>query len=248
MSDKRNDENTTLADLKMISRKFTYDRNWDKFHNVKNLAATAVTEAAELLDHFRFKDYHQADKYMRDPESRREVADEMADTVWAIWRMADRYGIDLATEIYRKAEKSAAKYPAEKYAKRIDERIVWLKVKEGRLLVVEEDKTISLPYTQQQNYEHHHQALLRGMSELHGVGLREDSFQLIGQFERPILGDKKYEAEFAIVYTAETEGDLDESADNSQMNWLSIDSLDWQVFAPLDRMIMRHLVDSGMGT
>jgi hypothetical protein len=47
------DKKTTLADLKLLVKKFCTARDWDQFHGAKDLAIGAITEAAELLEHFR---------------------------------------------------------------------------------------------------------------------------------------------------------------------------------------------------
>lgn len=49
------DSETNLYELKEIVRTFCEDRDWDKYHNAKNLAIGIITEASELLEHFKFK-------------------------------------------------------------------------------------------------------------------------------------------------------------------------------------------------
>lgn len=49
------DATTTLQQLKDVVRQFCEDRDWDQFHNPKDLAIAVITEASELLEHFKFK-------------------------------------------------------------------------------------------------------------------------------------------------------------------------------------------------
>ena len=49
------DDKTTINDLKERIRLFCEERDWDRYHNAKDLAIGIITEAAELLEHFRFK-------------------------------------------------------------------------------------------------------------------------------------------------------------------------------------------------
>ena len=49
------DDKTNISQLKEKIKKFCQDRDWDQFHNPKDLAIGIITEAAELLDHFRWK-------------------------------------------------------------------------------------------------------------------------------------------------------------------------------------------------
>jgi len=50
-----NNQEHSLEFLTSKIRKFVEERDWDKYHNPKDLAIGIITEAAELLDHFRFK-------------------------------------------------------------------------------------------------------------------------------------------------------------------------------------------------
>ena len=54
------DEGISIADLKKRVQKFCEDRDWDQFHGAKDLAIGVITEAAELLEHFRFLSDDQA--------------------------------------------------------------------------------------------------------------------------------------------------------------------------------------------
>lgn len=93
---------------------FCEERDWDQFHSPKELAIGLITEAAELLEHFRFQSDEQVAALMKDPESREEIEDELADCLFFILRFAGRNGIDLARASERKIAKSAVKYPVDK--------------------------------------------------------------------------------------------------------------------------------------
>ena len=49
------DNETSINELKDKIKKFCEDRDWDQYHNAKELAIGIVTESSELLQHFRFK-------------------------------------------------------------------------------------------------------------------------------------------------------------------------------------------------
>lgn len=57
-----NDEETTVQELKELVDKFRQERDWGKHHSGKNLAASIVIEAAELLEHYQWDDYHVPDE------------------------------------------------------------------------------------------------------------------------------------------------------------------------------------------
>ena len=53
------DNKTTVEDLKNLVKNFCEQRDWDQFHNPKELAIGISTEANELLQIFRFKNEEQ---------------------------------------------------------------------------------------------------------------------------------------------------------------------------------------------
>ena len=55
----KTDQITTLGELKRKVQQFCEERDWDQFHNPKDLAIGVSTEANELLDIFRFKTEQQ---------------------------------------------------------------------------------------------------------------------------------------------------------------------------------------------
>ncbi|MEM9646672.1 MAG: hypothetical protein AAF989_16900, partial [Planctomycetota bacterium] len=55
------DQHTSLAELKSIVGEFVAEREWEKFHNPKNLVMSLVIEAAELMEHFQWLKPDEAD-------------------------------------------------------------------------------------------------------------------------------------------------------------------------------------------
>jgi NTP pyrophosphatase (non-canonical NTP hydrolase) len=108
------DATTTLADLKLRVARFSDDRAWAPFHGAKDLAIGVATEAAELLEIFRFQPEAGTDALMADPERRRRVEHELADVLFFVARLAQRYDIDLADAFERKLALNAERYPVEK--------------------------------------------------------------------------------------------------------------------------------------
>lgn len=108
------DKKTSIKQLKNIVRKFCELRNWDQFHGPKDLAIGIVTEAAELLDHFRFKSEAEARKYLTNKNKRSEVEEEVADTLFMLLRFAQMYNIDVTKALKRKIGINNEKYPIRK--------------------------------------------------------------------------------------------------------------------------------------
>jgi len=108
------DDNTNLQKLKDRIKKHCDDRDWDQFHGAKDLAIGVSTEAAELLEHFRFKSEKEVEEMFKDLKKKEEIGEEMIDVIWFIFRMAQKYNIDISEAFDKKIEKSEKKYPIEK--------------------------------------------------------------------------------------------------------------------------------------
>jgi NTP pyrophosphatase (non-canonical NTP hydrolase) len=93
---------------------FCAERDWDQYHNPKDLAIGISTEANELLDCFRFKSEEQSKALFNDEIKREKIEDEFADTLFFLLRFAYMNDIDIAKALERKIEKNAIKYPIDK--------------------------------------------------------------------------------------------------------------------------------------
>ena len=86
-------------------RKFTEDRDWDKFHSPANLAKSISIEANELLECFQWdEDHYDVDA----------VKEELADVLVYCRNMLDKLGLDEDEIINAKMEKNENKYPIDK--------------------------------------------------------------------------------------------------------------------------------------
>ncbi len=102
----------SLDTLRTRLRVFVAEREWDKFHNPKNLAMALVVEAGELVEQFQWLTPHEADHLA--PEVRAAVELEIADVLIYLVELADRLGIDPLAAATKKLALNAAKYPIEK--------------------------------------------------------------------------------------------------------------------------------------
>ena len=88
---------------------FRRDRDWEQFHNPKDLAASISIEAAELLEVFQWSGTNL------EPEGKVDrVEEELADVMIYCIYLADRLGIDIPQAISDKIDSNAAKYPVDK--------------------------------------------------------------------------------------------------------------------------------------
>ena len=108
------DSSATVNELKCIVQEFCEARDWDQFHNPKDLAIGIATEASELLEIFRFKNNDESAQLMRNPKKRQIICEELSDTLYFILRFAQMNDIDLYSELKKKIEINNEKYPVEK--------------------------------------------------------------------------------------------------------------------------------------
>ncbi|MEM3593038.1 MAG: nucleotide pyrophosphohydrolase [Candidatus Micrarchaeia archaeon] len=106
--------NGNFHELEEEIKHFCEERDWDKFHGAKDLAIGISTEAAELLEHFRFKSETEVEEMFKNKEKRDEIAEEMADVLYFLLRLSQKYDIDVAYELKKKLEKNRKRYPVEK--------------------------------------------------------------------------------------------------------------------------------------
>lgn len=101
-----------LAELKERLRAFVAEREWEQFHSPKNLAMALAVEAAELLEIFQW--LTEEESAALDARSRQRAAEELADVLVYLVRIADRLDIDLLRAAAGKLEQNAIKYPADR--------------------------------------------------------------------------------------------------------------------------------------
>jgi len=110
-----NDSSTTLAELKKLIADFVSEREWEPFHDPKNLSASIAIEAAELMEHFQWLRTDELDAVRNDAKAMAEIRDEAADIAAYLFSFATRMGIDLSEALSEKMKKNAVKYPADRF-------------------------------------------------------------------------------------------------------------------------------------
>ena len=77
-----------MRDIVQKIQKFCEERDWDQFHNPKDLAIGISTEANELLDIFRFKSEEQMKAQFQEESIRTHIEEEVADVLFFVLRFA----------------------------------------------------------------------------------------------------------------------------------------------------------------
>jgi dCTP diphosphatase len=103
-----------LDSIRALLRDFVRERDWERFHDPKNLAMAVASEAGELVAELRWVPSEEADAHARRADVRERIADEAADVAITLLMFCDRAEIDLPSAIRAKMEKNRAKYPVER--------------------------------------------------------------------------------------------------------------------------------------
>ncbi len=107
------DDKTTIAALKEKVKVFSEERDWDQFHNAKDLAIGVITEASELLEHFRFLSEKEVGDFFDDEKRKNAASEEIADILIFLFRLAQKYDIDLSDAFVKKLQKNEKRFPVE---------------------------------------------------------------------------------------------------------------------------------------
>jgi len=95
-----------LEELREAIVQFTQERDWDQFHNGKDLALALSIEAAELNEAFLWKDASKVNV--------EKVKEELADIFNYAILIADKYNLDIKQIVLDKIKRNAEKYPVDK--------------------------------------------------------------------------------------------------------------------------------------
>jgi dCTP diphosphatase len=106
------DSRDSLDHIRQRLAAFVAERDWDQFHNPKNLAMALSAEAGELVEHFQWLTPAQSADLPH--ETLAEVRLEIADVLLFLLRLCDKLDIDPIAAAGEKLELNAAKYPVAK--------------------------------------------------------------------------------------------------------------------------------------
>lgn len=101
-----------LEKLKEDLKNFVEEREWEKYHSLKNLAISVSIESAELLEHFQWWDKNPENL---SAEEKKEISYEIADIFTYLLHICRKLDIDIVDTALEKLEKTKLKYPPETY-------------------------------------------------------------------------------------------------------------------------------------
>lgn len=109
------DQNETIQQLRDLVTAFVDEREWQPYHDAKNLSMSIAIEAAELMEHFQWSRTDQLEELLHDEKKSEEIRDEIADIFCYLLSLTNDLKIDLAQALRDKLVKNAKKYPADKF-------------------------------------------------------------------------------------------------------------------------------------
>ena len=107
------DDKMKLIDLRQRLEEFVQERDWEQFHNPKDLAVSLVLEASELLEIFQWKRGVGVEHAKENEKMHEKIKEELADVVMYSFMLANRLDIDISDIIINKLEKVVQRYPAD---------------------------------------------------------------------------------------------------------------------------------------
>jgi len=108
----QNKKQQSLTELQDLIQKFCDEREWDQFHNPKDLSISLALEAAEVLEHFQWKNKDEMAKHSVDNKD--AIAEELADVLYWVLLLSNKLDIDLVSSFQEKMKKNDEKYPVDK--------------------------------------------------------------------------------------------------------------------------------------
>ncbi|MGI9027886.1 MAG: MazG-like family protein [Candidatus Saccharimonadales bacterium] len=100
-----------IQELQKVIRKFCDDRNWDQFHNLKDLLISLNLESSEALEHVQWKNEKELEELIKNNKA---LGEELADVLYWTLLIANKADIDLSAAFTDKMKCNDKKYPIEK--------------------------------------------------------------------------------------------------------------------------------------
>jgi dCTP diphosphatase len=99
--------------LSQCAKAFADERDWEQFHDPKNLAMALASEVGELVSVLRWTPSSAADAFARAPQNFQRITEELGDIGILLLLLCDRVGTTLDDVVIAKLRINNAKYPAD---------------------------------------------------------------------------------------------------------------------------------------
>ncbi|MCF7798394.1 nucleotide pyrophosphohydrolase [Candidatus Woesearchaeota archaeon] len=89
---------------------FNKERDWDQYHNPKDLLIAMMSEVGELADLYRWLEPGELETVLATPEKKTKVSEELADIFSFLIILAYKNNIDLLEALKDKLEKNKKRF------------------------------------------------------------------------------------------------------------------------------------------
>jgi NTP pyrophosphatase (non-canonical NTP hydrolase) len=103
------------SNLGVLTKKiirFRDDRDWEQFHNPKDVSLSLVLEACEVMEHFQWKDIDEITYYVK--HNKNKIGEELADVLYWVLLLSHDLKIDILDALEKKLRHNKIKYPVKK--------------------------------------------------------------------------------------------------------------------------------------
>ncbi|GFU77151.1 dCTP pyrophosphatase 1 [Trichonephila clavipes] len=103
-----------LENIRQIQSNFAKERNWEQYHQPRNLLLALVGEVGELAELFQW--HGEVKEGLPDwtEEDKEHLSQELSDVLLYLIRLSEKCHIDLPAAVLKKISMNAEKYPASK--------------------------------------------------------------------------------------------------------------------------------------
>ncbi|BCL23587.1 nucleotide pyrophosphohydrolase [Streptomyces tuirus] len=100
-----------VAGLQRRLADFAAARNWQQYHNPKNLVSALSVETSELVEIFQWLTPEESARVMADPDTAHRVTDEVADVLAYLLQLCEVLGIDPLAALNAKIDRNERRFP-----------------------------------------------------------------------------------------------------------------------------------------
>ncbi|KAJ7387190.1 dCTP pyrophosphatase 1 [Desmophyllum pertusum] len=105
-------EEPSLEKIRQMQSQFAKERDWDQFHQPRNLVLAMVGEVGEVAELFQWKGEVKEGLPDWSPKEKHHLAQELSDVLVYLVRLAEKCHVDLPQEVVAKIAVNSKKYPA----------------------------------------------------------------------------------------------------------------------------------------
>ena len=103
-----------MNQIKTSTSRFIKQENLDHYSTAKNLILAVSAEVGELAEVVQWKSDQEAAEYLKTPEGKSKLSEEVADVAIYLLRICQQQNLNFIDILRKKMELNASKYPVDK--------------------------------------------------------------------------------------------------------------------------------------